>query len=70
MELLRAFRIVALGSKQELGVDLDDREEIVQLVRDEAGRFIGFFQCTGARIDLDGFPLLARLGAAGGFFQT
>jgi hypothetical protein len=42
IELFGSLRIIALSRKQKFRVDLDDGEEIVQLVCDEAGGLVGF----------------------------
>ena len=66
-----ALRIFARGSEKKFRVDLDDGEEVIQLVSDEAGGFVGFLQCVRAGIRRDGSLLLfGRARAADGFLQT
>ena len=71
IQLFGSLRIAARRSKKKFRVDLDDGEEVVQLVCDEAGGFVGFLQRARTRIRLDGgFLLFGRTRAAGGFFQA
>lgn len=53
VQLLRIFRGVTDRFEQELGVDLDDGEEIVEFVGDETGGFVRFFERP--RTGLSGF---------------
>jgi hypothetical protein len=59
-EFLRTGGIVASGLEQELGIDLNDREEVVQLMRDVAGRLVGFLQVRRSFFEVDSrrLPLL------------
>jgi hypothetical protein len=43
-QLLSALRILARRLQQEFGVDLDDGEQVVQLVGNEAGRLVRLFE--------------------------
>lgn len=43
-KLLRAGGIIAGALEQELSIYLNDREEVVQFVRDVAGRLVGLLQ--------------------------
>jgi hypothetical protein len=43
-QLLRALGIFARGLEKKFRVDLDDGEEIVELVRDEAGGLVRFLE--------------------------
>jgi len=71
IQLFGALRILARRSKKKFRVDLDDGQEVVQLVSDVTGGFVGFIQCVRAGIRLDsGFLFLERPRATGGFFQT
>lgn len=71
IQLLGSLWIIVRGSKKKFRVDLDDGEEVVQLVCDEAGGFVGFLERVGAGIYLDGGLLLfGRTRAAGGFLQA
>lgn len=60
-KLLRTGGIVAGALEQELGIYLNDREEIVQLVRDVAGRLVGFLQIRGSFFEVDSRRLLLLL---------
>jgi len=71
IKLFGSLRIVARRREKKFRVDLDDGEEVVQLVCDEAGGFVGFLQRVRAGIRLDGgFLLFGRARAAGGFLQA
>jgi hypothetical protein len=52
-ELLRASGIFARRFEQKLGVDLNYGEEVVELVRDKAGRFVCLFEivCSYGEVD-------------------
>jgi hypothetical protein len=68
---LRAGRIVASALEQELGIYLNDREEVVQLVRDVAGRLVGFLEIGRSFFDVDSSRvLLLPARSARGFFQN
>ena len=51
-ELLSALRIIRSSAKQKLGVDLDYRQKIVQLVGDVARDFARFLQIVRLRFRL------------------
>jgi hypothetical protein len=71
IQLFGSLRIIVRGGKKKFRVDLDDGEEVIQLVCDEAGGFVGFLQRVRAGICLDGGLLLfGRTRAAGGFLQA
>lgn len=43
-ELLHAGWVFARGLEQELGVDLNYSQQVIELVSDEAGRLVRFFE--------------------------
>jgi hypothetical protein len=49
-ELFGAFRILTSGRDQEFSVDLNDRQQVVQVVRYVTGGFVRFFECGGSGI--------------------
>jgi hypothetical protein len=57
-KLLRTGGIVACALEQELGIYLNDREKIVQLVRDVAGRLVGLLQIGRSLFEVDSRRLL------------
>ena len=63
-KLLRTGGIVAGALEQELGIYLNDREEIVQLVRDVAGRLAGFLQIRSSFFEVDSRRLQFLLACA------
>jgi hypothetical protein len=60
-KLLSTGGIVAGGLEQELGIYLNDREEVVQLVRDVAGGLVGFLQIGCSLFEVDSRRLLLLL---------
>jgi hypothetical protein len=46
IQLFGALGILSRGNEKKFRVDLDDGEEVVQLVCDEAGGFVGFLECV------------------------
>jgi len=70
-KFLLTRRVVACALEQELGIYLNDREEVVQLVRDVAGRLVGFLQIGCSFFEIDSRRLLLLTARAGrGFFQS
>ena len=70
-KLLRTGGIVAGALEQELGIYLNDGEEVVQLVRDVAGRLVGLLQIGRSFFEVDSRRLLLLSArAARGFFQN
>jgi len=47
LQLLSARRVVPIRREQELGVDVYDREKIVQLVGNETGRLCCILEASG-----------------------
>jgi hypothetical protein len=50
---LRAGWILACGFEQELGVDLNDGEEVVELVGDKAGRSVRLLKIVTSFREVD-----------------
>lgn len=48
VKLLGILRVFTNRLEQKLGVDLDDREKIVQFVRDKARGFVRLFERASA----------------------
>jgi hypothetical protein len=48
VQLEGALRILARRAEQKFGVDLYDSEKVVELVGDEAGSLVRFFECMTA----------------------
>ena len=68
-QLARAARILSQRSEQKLGVDLNDGEEVVQVVRDSAGRAVSLLEVAIGCGEIDFGSLIVLCRATLGFLQ-
>ena len=68
-QLPRAAGILSYRGEQELGVDLNDGKQVVEVVRDGAGRSVGLLEVVIGCGEIDFGSLIVLCRATLGFLQ-